>query len=253
MRQMFRKEAIYLSLLLVTVSLIAWQHFGMNTRFSYEMSSRQDYRVVNDEINNGTSVGQLLYDAGNPKLSCDIQLSYSFPFCSLILPLVEEGQVGLNLERFDTLTLELDYTADERDTLLVYLSNYEVAHEQEVIRSNLQTLIPQLGRHSYTLELNHFYVPSWWVFSRPELSSAEPKLDNVRGIQISTGDHRGARHIEFTVHSFELKGKLIRSEELYSHIIAFWLVVALLQLSVTAYQVRKKYFQLRSEAQSSTS
>ena len=244
----FRKEFVYFVLLLTTVVLIGWQHWGMNLTYTFSMPSRDNFHVINDDINQGKSIGLLVDQSGFPKLVCDIQLSYSFPFCSLVVPLLENELAGMNLEQFDTLTLEITYQSNERDTLLVYLSNYEQIDGNEVLRSNLQALVPKRGRHSYQIELSQFYVPSWWIFSKPELSNADSQLDNVRGIQISTGDHRGARHVEFTLHHFEFKGKWIRTKDLYSHIITFWLVVALFQLFVTSIGFRRNYLSLRQEA-----
>ena len=236
-----RKEYIYLTLLLLTIGVIAWQHYGMNTSFSFDLPSRHAYKTLTDSIHGGKSSALLTEQSGYPTLTCDIQLSVDFPFCTLIININQPGEEGVDRSQFDTLTLELDYASTQRDTLMVYLSNVEYFNNKKVHRSNLQAITPQQGRHSYTLRLDQFYLPSWWVFYFPEHNSTKTMFNHVRSIHLSTGDNREPRQITLTAISFKFEGKQIRTQNLYTFIIFFWLVIALIQLAFTVKNLHGRF------------
>ncbi|MBD1390058.1 GGDEF domain-containing protein [Neiella sp. HB171785] len=249
MKILIKTEFGYLILLLLTLGLVAWQHFGMNVSYSYELSRAVPITLSNDDINGGRSRGQLSFVDGKPTLNCEIVLSQSFAFCSMLLPLADDDGNGIDLRRFDSLTLTLGYEASERDTLLVYLNNGERINNNDIIRANVQVLVPSAGIQHYTLPLSQFHVPSWWVFSRTEAKiSTASQLDNVQNIQISTGDHRSARDVQIQILDFHFDGKWIRAADLYFYLLMVWAIAAVLQIVVIARRFRFKYLYTQREA-----
>ncbi|GGA81038.1 GGDEF domain-containing protein [Neiella marina] len=249
MKILIKTEFAYLILLMLTIGLVAWQHFGMNISYSYQLSREVPVTLSNDDINGGRSRGILSYTNGKPTLNCDIVLSQSFPFCSILLPLSNNNGSGIDLQRYDSLTLTLGFQASERDTLLVYLNNGEIIGNDQVIRANMQVLVPATGTQDYTLPLSQFHVPSWWIFSRTEQNiTTASRLDNVQNIQLSTGDHRSARHVQIQVLDFHFDGKWMRAADLYFYLLVVWAFAAVAQILVIARRFRFKYLYTQREA-----
>lgn len=250
MKAIVKTEVVYLCLLLATIALIVWQRLGMNISYSYPLTPSIPYQLVNDDINGGRSTAQLRFVDGLPVMDCDIVLSQSFAFCSLILPLLDERGNGLDLSRYDSLKLTLNYQADERDTILVYLINEERFNGQSIERSNLDVVVPHSGIYTYDMPLNQFQVPSWWIFSRTERDiSTDAQFDNVKHIQISTGDHRGERQVTIGAISFSFEGKWIRAADLYLYITIAWAITALLQILVFIRRFHDKYVEAQQETE----
>ncbi|MBW8191044.1 GGDEF domain-containing protein [Neiella marina] len=249
MKAIFKTEIIYLSLLLLTITLIVWQRYGMNISYSYPLTAAHSYELLSDDINGGLSIARLSFSEGYPSLHCDIVLSPSFPFCAILLPLRNEEGRGVDLSHFDSLALTLNYQSSERDTVLVYLNNGEVLSGQRALRANLEVVVPHQGVHTYIMPLDQFQVPSWWVFSRTERNiRTESKFDNVQNIQISTGDHRGQRQVNIGAVSFSFHGKWISTSDLYFYITAAWIIVAVFQTLILVRRIHLKYDDAKQEA-----
>ena len=75
----------------------------------------------------------------------------------------------------------------------------------------------------YKLNLDEFFLPSWWVYDHLDrISDFDAKFENIRRLQVSTGDNREEKHMEFGIHSIELHRKWIDDIELYSIIASAW-------------------------------
>ncbi len=242
------KEFIYISLVLISMGLVIWQHVGMNTHLIVPVSQRSALSMLNDDINGGQSVGRIAYRDGAPSLECQTRTSGTFAFCSLVINLNNGRQDGIDLRPFDTLTLELDYRSSQRDTLLVYLLNKELHNKTRLSRANMQTLLPTQQHQTYRLSMRHFQIPSWWIFSQSEDVATDVNLNNVDRLQISTGDNSNPRKVEFDIHSVTFSGKWVSAQTLYLSILVGWLLVALIQLSVSARRMQQNYRVSRQRA-----
>ena len=97
----------------------------------------------------------------------------------------------------------------------------------------MHAVLPRGGQERFELELNDFYVPSWWMtFSSDGSSTVEPELHNVVELQIATGDSRLIRNEIITINGVRFDGKWISSTELNAGIIGFWLLVFALRFVV---------------------
>jgi diguanylate cyclase (GGDEF)-like protein len=184
-------------------------------------------RMLNDNINGGVSKGKLLSSPDKITLDCEtLESPYTFPFCSILLPLSDNNN-GLNLEKYDSLTVELEFKSNNRDTVLIYLLNKEwlISSGKELNRANMKVIYPLEQVSTYTLALTDFHLPSWWLFNHADdTHELTTRINNVVAIQISTGDNRTPRSENITVYNLTLKGKWLSQQQLYSFILASWLM-----------------------------
>lgn len=242
------KQFAYTLLLIASIGLVYWQHYGMNTSLEIPLSSSSRVKAFNDDINGGRSVGRLSFTDDRPAMECQIIRSDTFAFCGLKI-LLGDGDDGVDLSGMDRLVLDLEYHSRFHDTLLVYLNNREGYYNREIIRANQLTLVPDSGRRTYSMNINDLHVPSWWVFQQSSGTPLRPRIDNVSELQISTGDNTQPRDVQFSVHSVTLTGKWISSQQLLTGLALFWSVVAVVQIFLLAIELNKKYKVSRSRAE----
>ncbi|WP_371378722.1 GGDEF domain-containing protein [Thalassotalea aquiviva] len=243
MRKAFTPEHLFPALALVSISLIFWQNFGMNK--SLQIFPAQDVKIVNwnDSINDGNSTGKTNIRDSKVELQCELKRSQNtFAFCGYLMPLQPSGK-GMDLTRYDSLDVELSMTSSSKDTIILYLLNEEFdTNGNKFKRSNARTIYPGSNTKLYSLDLNSFSVPSWWLFSNGERAdgNSEAKLNNVTHVQISSGDNTSEREEIIEVSSVSLKGKWISKEQLYLSLILLWCFIIIINFFISTLKLRKK-------------
>jgi diguanylate cyclase (GGDEF)-like protein len=223
----------------------------MNYTFSVPVNDPSKVSVFNDNINGGRSIGALSFEENRPTMKCQIIRSGTFAFCGLWFSLIKDDRL-LNAHQFQSLTIDLEYESRERDTLLIYLLNEERVGTQKIARSNQTTIVPKQGRHSYTVQLDQFFVPSWWIFQQPDNILLEPNLDQVRTLQISTGDSTRNRNLTFQLHSATFTGKWITGRQLAIAIVILWTILAFIKVVQLFASMRIKWQKSRNQAKNLT-
>lgn len=230
-----RNSDIYIAILMIiSMGLFAWQKLGMNYSLTINPVEYAPY-IFNDNDYGGTSTSTMEVFQDSVTFTCQSEPSeITFPFCSVYIPLVpEESPESLDISKFNTLFLGLEFQGEQNDTVLVYLQNDEQGLVTESIRrSNMSVLTPNNEYKLYDLPLDDFHLPSWWVFDHlKETDSFESKFDNVKRIQISTGDNRLPRYTKISIKSLEFRGKWLSDVELYTLIISAWFVYFLIRIT----------------------
>ncbi|MDF2155610.1 GGDEF domain-containing protein [Vibrio sp. CAU 1672] len=240
------KERHYLVLVIVTLGLLTWHHFGMVATVSVPAEAFRRATLLNDTVNGGRSTGELFYAQQSLRLQCQTAHSLTFPFCSMMIPLVEDPTSGLDLRRYDTLIFTLAYHEAQNlhDTVLIYLLNAEpntAEHPAIDLRANLSTISQPSGQSvRYALRLDQFHVPSWWYLARPTDISTSRNLDQVQYLQISTGDSRALKNTEIIVRDVSIKGKWIDKETLYIILLSVWVVYAIMHSGWRFFSLKKQ-------------
>jgi hypothetical protein len=80
---------------------------------------------------------------------------------------------------------------------------------------------------TYTLSLNDFTIPSWWLaFLKENRVSPDEDITNVVEFQVATGDSRENRVETIRIKQISLEGKWINADQLHITLILIWLSVA---------------------------
>ena len=226
-------ERHYIFLFIISIILVIWQYFGMSLNLVVvpDASTLTNATVYSDPINGGRSESKLTKEAGEILLDCNIVLSDTFAFCGISIPLVSEGEKGVDMQKYSQMQIELEYTSAKNDTLLVYLINNEYSVGGPMLeKSNLWAVSPQQGVNKFVLTPHRFIVPSWWIFKNSNDGlNLEPDISNVTALRITTGDNTEARDVGIGVRRISFSGKWISADDLYLGLLIAWLALIVLQ------------------------
>jgi len=227
--QIRSNEIHYIYLFIISIVLVVWQYFGMSLNLLVipDATTQTKVTVYSDEINGGRSKSLLGNDAEGILLNCNIVLSSTFAFCGVSIPLVDEGENGIDMRKYSQMQMELEYTSVQNDTLLVYLINEEDSvGGSKLEKSNLWAVSPKPGINTFLLTPHRFIVPSWWIYQNSNIGlHLEPDISNVTALRITTGDNTEARDVHINIRHISFSGKWISADDLYLGLLIAWLVL----------------------------
>lgn len=216
----------YPVLALITVILIVWHKFGMQTRLQVFPHPSASVKSFTDDINGGVSTADLSSDDLSVDLHCDIvAVTYTHAFCGAEITLADP----IDVTRYDAVNIAITTTTSTRDTTLVYLVNTEPASgTAPKERANMRTVFIDAETSRLALPLESFAVPSWWLLDNPTDSlKGQPNLDSVLKLRLTSGDSTVSRTKRLQIGSIEFEGKLIATNTLYAGLLSCWVLLSL--------------------------
>lgn len=221
-------ERLLLVLTVLTIAVMAWQYWGMNLSLVITPDSGHKVWAIGDQADSGASIAHF-HETRAYEMDCHIKNQIQFPYCSLYIQLAKNHQ-GLDLTAYKQLRVTVKQTGTVRDSISFYLKELKnedgIAMMANQISVNQLSLNPSETYTEYTLPLNRFYVPSWWVyFSRLPYETPGPNLSNINYLVINTGDNHQERHINLSVSRIEFTGKWIDADELYKTLLTIWICI----------------------------
>ncbi|WP_116089995.1 GGDEF domain-containing protein [Sphingomonas crusticola] len=240
-----RFEIILFLLLLLTLAAVRFQDQLLAHAFVIEPGDVAHYtpRFYGDAANGGNST--IALDPHRPlSWQCTVRPKYAFPYCGYELLIdARTPNKGLNLSKFDTLTIDLDYTGPW-ETFRIYLKNYDPRYSRpgvpETLKYNKVEVAARPGHNVVQLKLADFGVAEWWVTQnniRPGLST--PQLNNVTEIQFQTGTRAKPGIYHFNVHRVTLQGRVVGKATWYAAILAVWAIMIGLYLVYRIVRLRR--------------
>jgi diguanylate cyclase (GGDEF)-like protein len=247
-------EKIYFSIAAFTLVLVLWHYWGMN-RVVEIYPTNAEVTLSGDYLNGGRSKSTLNVTDDGAQLLCEIKPSSTFAYCSLDIAIGDGINKGVDVSQFDYLNLWLEHFTSEQDTVIVYLTNREEvsnnldpSSRNSSNKSNQQTILPAAGNGFYSLSLNQFTVPSWWILLHKATgNSAKSNLENVVGLRIVTGDSLETRKVEISLKRATISGKWISANVLYLGLAIIWAMAITLHASFRVYQLANQLKLKRSQ------
>nr|WP_052170088.1 ATP-binding protein [Massilia sp. JS1662] len=229
-------------LVLATPVLLAWQHYGM-TR-TLEISPRQPHEVtVTDDRTlprgnpaPGNSAASLTTTPDAWILRCQMGTAAKYPNCAIRFGLGDPVQ-GIDLSRYETVTLDVRYTGHGRHVLKLHLLNFEpefyVPGTWDAQRFN-EVLIDIPPHGEVTIPMHALRTADWWHFARRiPLAKSYVRLDHVTTVELQADDMSAVGHtVTVDVRKIEFRGKWIARTTLMSWLMAAWIVCGMLGLSL---------------------
>ncbi len=227
----FNKDNRYIVLAIISLSVLLWHNWGMNIERVFPLNQSK-VSMLNDTINGGQSLGRIYRETNTITFTCKTKRSNTFPFCSVMIPITDNENQGIDFRGLSNLKVSLSYSevSDLRDSILIYLLNDETdsASGEHISRANLKTITPtSTTRSTYNIDLDALHVPSWWLLSHPNVSETTAKLDNVTHIQIATGDSHRLKNTRIDIHQLKVQGKWITLESLQVTLFIIWTTTVL--------------------------
>ncbi|HSC81363.1 MAG TPA: GGDEF domain-containing protein [Chitinolyticbacter sp.] len=223
------------ALVVLCAVLLLWQHFGMNRVLRIDGNSGYSVEVSDDRSNGGQSVATLKRQGGAYLVDCQLSDSYEWPFCELGITLASEPEKGVDLSRFDSISLHVDYRAPGSRKLRLFLRNFDPAYadagKQDSWKINEINFRPESGGQLLEIPLRNFNVASWWLANQniaPEHAAVD--LRQVPRIQLATSGLKEPGLHTLRVDYLELHGKWLSREQLALVLLALWVGASFITL-----------------------
>jgi diguanylate cyclase (GGDEF)-like protein len=228
-------------LLVLTPTLLVWQHVGM-TRV-LEISPRHPYgaTVTDDRHENGNSVASLVRTTDAFIMRCDLRAGYAWPFCKLQFHLGQAG-TGVDFSQFDSVTFDMRYAGEAGRKIRLHMTNFEpefstVGDWNSQRYNSVEFDAP--AQTTFTIPVNVVRTADWWITAHDvPLEKTYTRLDNVTALEISTGSVPPGQSITIDVRSIEFRGKWISKTRLLTWLVGAWIGCGLLGLSLSLLHVR---------------
>jgi len=161
--------------------------------------------------------------------SCQLRRRYQFPYCSYVLKLDHNDGRGIDLSRFQTITITLDYRGPA-DSFRLYLKNFDSRYSKVedggTDKYNQIELPLHNGRQTIQARLSDLKVADWWLQGNHiPYRWSRRQFDNVVALEIDTGNNASpGRHV-FRIDRITLEGKIVPVEQWYLGILGFWIIL----------------------------
>ena len=240
--------ALVILLVLATPVLLAWQHYGMtrtleiSPRHPYDAVVTDDHVLPRGNPAPGNSVASLAVTKDAYILRCQIGTAARYPNCAIRFRLGDPGK-GVDMSRYDTVTLDVRYTGHGRHVVKLHLLNFEpefyTPGQWDAQRFN-EVLIDIPARSEVTIPMHALRTADWWHFAREiPLSKSYVRLDHVTTVELQADDVSAAGHaITVDVRKIEFRGKWISRTTLLGWLMAAWIGCGMLGLSLGLLHLR---------------
>jgi signal transduction histidine kinase/CheY-like chemotaxis protein len=234
--------ALVILLVLATPVLLVWQHYGMmrtleiSPQHPYDAVATDDRVLPRGNPAPGNSVASLAVTKDAYILRCRMGTAARYPNCAIRFRLGDPGK-GIDMSRYDTVTLHLRYTGHGRHVVKLHLLNFEpefyTPGRWDAQRFN-EVLIDIPAQSEVTIPMHALRTADWWHFARQvPLSKSYVRLDHVTTVELQADDVSAAGHaITVDVRKIEFHGKWISRTTLLGWLMAAWTGCGMLGLSL---------------------
>ncbi|WP_373973819.1 GGDEF domain-containing protein [Chitinibacter sp. SCUT-21] len=238
-------------LFVLSIFLLAWQHFGMNKSLRIDANSALPFKIADDRLDGGGSIASLIKSKDAIQLKCQMSDKYEWPYCEVGIQL-RKPPLGIDLRSFDTIRMKMSYKGPGRHRVRLFLRNFNPAYstpqESTSWKLNEIQFIVEDGVEMQ-LPLSKFNVASWWLADKNiPLEHFGVDLSNVPLMIISTGGNKEAGTHTIDIDYVVFEGKVIQREDLLITILLLWGLLALGVLAKVLYQLHTRLDQIRTEA-----
>ncbi|WP_347331615.1 GGDEF domain-containing protein [Marinimicrobium locisalis] len=230
-------EAALVVMALISVAIILIPAASLRTSLTI-VPTEYPAALVNDAFTGGNSEVRWL-DREAQRWQCEIGQASPEPYCSLQLDVTDANGQGLDLRRFDTMTVWADYQGNATH-MRIYLRNRHPNYYKPGISIStkfnaVEVLVKDLAAGLVVDMNNDFSVPDWWLVGGDiPLAFSRPEFNDISLIEFQTGSTVRSGVHEIQVQKIVWKGHLIERTVLYQSVIIAW---ALAILGMLAYRV----------------
>ena len=224
------RNRLLLLLIAITLGVLAWNEYGMNSVLAIAPDSPYPVSIVDDRREKGgASVATIHRDGSKLELDCAAAAGYQYPYCEMAIELVAPpGGVDLSGFRFVRIWLRYDGPQTQQQVRL-YLGNFNRAYSKLGDNQSLKTheivLDPTRSRLPIDVDMSKFSVASWWISEHNlPIEHAGVELSNVSLVQVGTGnDVEPGRH-RISVERIEFHGKWVSTATFRLVVLGIWML-----------------------------
>lgn len=220
-------------LIIITLLSLAFQAYGPEKVLILGHDSDLPVGSIDDRGNGGKSISTLTRDGNRFILDCEIIASeYQWPYCEISFSLHDQNGKGVDLSSYEQVTLFAKYSTPQTFGVRFQLINFNSAYSREEdtnsLKYNAIELFDTHERYPQVIKMSHMQVPTWWLSQGkipPEYWG--PEFNEVRGVQVSTGEHVKPGKYQMIIERVEISGKYVTDRRLYLLLLSAWTVAAL--------------------------
>lgn len=218
-----------LAAILVTALLIVGVHFMPEKRLKLVPDASRPLYLLTEQLPDGTPSSEWTND-DHTAWQCNYPENFEgnyFP-CGWTLDLATSHLKGMDLSRYDYMTIQLNYTG-KANKVRIAIRNYNPSYSNPNDRDSTKFNAAQLHTKDLNKEnqiaLSAFAAADWWLtkYNIP-LSDAAPEVDNAMVITVDFGEPESAGTHSFFVEKLELRGEWIKVEHWYLAILCLWML-----------------------------
>jgi diguanylate cyclase (GGDEF)-like protein len=234
---------IFGALLVLTVVLMTWHHYGMERTIDFT-GGQYPITVEDDRTTGGASVGTLEQRGQDHIMHCKIVKQYAFPYCKMMITLQKNGS-GLDMSELTHFTMDIRYEGPGPAQINQLLANVEegMAHSDHWNTYKINQIdftdVPPQGL--ITVPLKWFAVPQWWKeLAKPSMDHSYVRMDNIAKFEIMNAAGSLEGEHTFIVHSIKVHGKIISQSHLLMILVGLWILCAIGFLAMTTLLLRSQ-------------
>lgn len=223
------KSASYIDLalmFLVFVSLVIVVAPEKWFQTSFELEPHHyPAQIHGDRYSGGNSEAHWL-DKRSQRWMCELKPGAEAPFCSMQVDLTDAQGKGIDLSRFDTMTIWADYTGNASH-LRFYLRNrhpnyYKPGVDLSTKYNTIEVPVNALST-GLQVRMADFNVATWWLIGgNVPLKDSQPEFNEVAILEVQTGSMVRSGTHEVQVMKLVWTGRLVSQSTLYKAVIVLW-------------------------------
>jgi diguanylate cyclase (GGDEF)-like protein len=236
------------ALLAITLLSIGWYvQFG-DTRILKITPQQFRYLATDDQNQNGISTNQLTVDTDAARLQCELKQgdNYPWPYCGLSIHINSDARYGLNLSKYHTLSVEIDYIAENTQSprLRIYLRNfnpeYSTVADEYTHKYNGVEFTPNENAGHWSIPLKNLQVMTWWLHDNNiGIEHSALEFNNVNKIEFATGSSAPLGAHDIQIKSVQFQGAYISGETFYLSLLILWVVFGAIFIIVELLKTRQ--------------
>lgn len=219
-------------LIVITLFALAFQTYGPEKVLTLRQDPNLYIHAIDDRGNGGKSISSLESDGEKFILDCEIIASdYQWPYCEISFTLADKDGRGMDLSNYEQVKLWAKYSTPQAFGVRFQLINFNPAYSRQEdansLKYNAIELFDTHERYPQVIKMSHMQVPTWWL-SQGKISPEYwgPEFNEVRGVQVSTGEQVKPGKYRMIIERIEISGKYITDRSLYLLLIGAWTLSA---------------------------
>lgn len=240
-------KAIFV-LIMLTIIVVQVYRVKGDRRIATISPERYTFLVTNDQASGGLSTSTLELVDGEYVLDCElIESEYPWPYCGLSIHISDDPAVGLDLSKFHTFRINIDYTQQGRTDarLRTYLRNFNPAYStidnEYTHKYNGMEFAPGVGNGVLEIPIDNLQVMTWWLAdNKIDVEHSAPEFSNVNKIEFATGSASTLGNHHIVIKSIEFEGSYIEGENLFLLLLAIWLMIAVIFVITELHKSRRQ-------------
>jgi diguanylate cyclase (GGDEF)-like protein len=220
-------------LILLSITLLVWQHLGMNLVLRIDAQSPYQIDAIDDSKAGGDSKTALVKRDRRLIWDCTVGHRYEWPFCELTVA-IAPPPTGFDFSKYETVALKIHITGNGSRRMRLFMRNYDGTqadpNDQLSWKQNELQFDPEDERET-VISLSALNVASWWLTNNHiPVERAAVDVSSVPVVQLSTAGIREERSQQIAIDYVEFRGKWLTRGEVGLIVITLWLCAGILFL-----------------------